>query len=204
MPPYEVFFQKVQALFSEMGNSRKGGIENNIKTGDMKYKVQMLLDEIKVKISTEMFRELMDAWYQPFAGELDIFEDTERTLTALKQRGLRLAAITNTAWSGELIEGDLKRFNIAHYFEKVFVSSDIGCRKPDPVVFERALRELGLDASECVFVGDRLIEDIQGAQQVRMMAILKGKNPKKVSAVIPDVEIINLYEIIEVLEKNNK
>ena len=197
MPPYEAFFQKVQTLFSDMGNSGKGGIKNDIKTGDMKDKVQTLLEEINVKISTEMFKKLIDAWYQPFAGELDIFEDTERTLTALKQKGFRLAAITNSAWSGELIVGDLERFNIAHFFEAVIVSSDIGYRKPDPVIFERTLRELGLDASECIFVGDRLIEDIQGAQQVGMMAVLKGKNHKKTAGVIPDAEIINLYEIIE-------
>ena len=204
MPPYEAFFQKVQTLFSDMGNSRKGGIKDDIKTGDMKDKVQTLLEEIKVKISAEMFKELIDTWYQPFAGELGIYEDTESTLKALRQKGFRLAAITNSAWSGELIEGDLERFNIAHFFETVIVSSDIGCRKPDPVIFERVLRELGLDASECIFVGDRLIEDIQGAQRIGMKAVLKGQNRQKTAGIIPDAEIINLYEIIEVLEKKNK
>ncbi len=204
MPPYGAFFQKVQTLFSEMGNSRKSGIKSDIKTGDMKDKVQTLLGEIKVEISVEIFKKLIDTWYRPFAGELDIYEDTESTLKDLRQKGFRLAAITNSAWSGELIEEDLNRFNIAHYFETVIVSSDFGYRKPDPVIFERALRELGLDASECIFVGDRLVEDIQGAQRVGMMAVLKGKNHKEIAGVIPDAEIINLYEIIEVLEKKNK
>jgi len=204
MPPYEAFFQKVQALFSDIGNSKKGDIKDGIKTGNMKDKVQTLLEEIKVKISAEMFKKLINAWYQPFAEEFGIYEDTERTLIALRHKGFRLATITNTAWSGELIEGDLERFNIAHFFETVNVSSEIGHRKPGPVIFERALRELGLDASECIFVGDRLIEDIQGAQQVGMMAVLKGKNHQKTAGIIPDAEIINLYEIIEVLEKEKQ
>jgi putative hydrolase of the HAD superfamily len=164
MPPYDDFFQKVQSLFSDLGNPKKGGIKDDIKTGDMKDKVQTLLEEINVKISAEMFKKLTNARYQLFAEEFGIYEDTERTLIALRHKGFRLAAVTNSAWSGELIEGDLERFGVARFFEAVFVSSDVGYRKPSPVIFERALRELDLDASECIFVGDRFIEDIQGAQ----------------------------------------
>ncbi|ODS31448.1 MAG: Phosphoglycolate phosphatase [Candidatus Scalindua rubra] len=200
MPPYEDFFQKVQSLFSDLGNSKKGGIKDDIKSGDMKNKVQTLLEEINVEISAEMFKKLINEWYQPFARELDIYEDSESTLKALRQKGFRLVAVTNTAWSGELIEGDLRRFGVASFFEAVIVSSDIGYRKPSPVIFERALRELGLDASECIFVGDSIIEDIQGAQQMGMRAILKGKNHHKVAGIIPDAEVVNLYEIIEFLE----
>ncbi|MFQ5965396.1 MAG: HAD family hydrolase [Candidatus Scalinduaceae bacterium] len=201
MPPYEAFFQKVQSLLSDIGNRKKGGIKGNIKSGNMKDKVQALLEEIKVKISAQMFKKLINAWYQPFAGELDVYEDAEQTLMALRQKGFRLAAITNSAWSGELIEGDLKRFGIARFFEAVFVSSDVGFRKPSHVIFERALKELGLDASECIFVGDSIIEDIQGAQRVGMTAVLKGRNHQKITGVTPDAEIVKLYEIVEFLEK---
>jgi putative hydrolase of the HAD superfamily len=201
MPPYDDFFQKVQSLFSDLGNPKKGGIKDDIKTGDMKDKVQTLLEEINVKISAEMFKKLTNARYQLFAEEFGIYEDTERTLIALRHKGFRLAAVTNSAWSGELIEGDLERFGVARFFEAVFVSSDVGYRKPSPVIFERALRELDLDASECIFVGDRFIEDMQGAQQTGMKAVLKGNNHQKIEGIIPDAEIIKLYEIIEYLEK---
>ena len=212
IPPYEIFFQKVQSLFSDLGNARKGDKTANIKSGNMKDKVQALLEDVKVEISAEMFKKLINAWYQPFAEEFGIYEDTERTLIALRHKGFRLAAVTNSAWSGELIEGDLERFGVARFFEAVFVSSDVGYRKPSPVIFERALRELGLDASECIFVGNSIIEDIQGAQQMGMKAVLKGGDHQKGSIykiepamrVIPDAEIVKLYEIIEFLDKETQ
>ena len=46
-----------------------------------------------------------------------------------------------------------------------------------------------------------IIEDIQGAQQTGMKAVLKGNNHQKIEGIIPDAEIIKLYEIIEFLDK---
>ncbi len=52
-----------------------------------------------------------------------------------------------------------------------------------------------------LFVGNSIIEDIQGAQQMGMMAVLKGENHQKTADIIPDAEIADLYEVIDFLEK---
>ena len=55
-------------------------------------------------------------------------------------------------------------------FDRVFLSTELGLRKPAPAIFERVLTELGCAPSEAVFTDDKL-ENVLGAQAVNMRAI---------------------------------
>jgi putative hydrolase of the HAD superfamily len=48
----------------------------------------------------------------------------------------------------------------------------VGTRKPDPAIFGDALSKLGVDAANTVFVGDRLLDDVGGAQAAGMRTVL--------------------------------
>ena len=48
-------------------------------------------------------------------------------------------------------------------FAHVVLSEEVGCQKPNPRIFEEALRLNGLQADEVVMVGDSWYSDIQGA-----------------------------------------
>lgn len=71
---------------------------------------------------------------------------------AREQRGLRVALLTNNVreweprWRAMLPADEL--------FETVVDSSRVGCRKPDPRIYEIALARLGLPAQACAFVDD--------------------------------------------------
>lgn len=55
-------------------------------------------------------------------------------------------------------------------FDRVFLSTELGLRKPAPAIFERVLTELGCESSEAVFTDDKL-ENVLGAHAVHMRAI---------------------------------
>jgi putative hydrolase of the HAD superfamily len=48
-------------------------------------------------------------------------------------------------------------------FSHIVLSEEVGCQKPNPRIFEEALRLNGLSAVEVVMVGDSWYSDIQGA-----------------------------------------
>jgi len=50
-------------------------------------------------------------------------------------------------------------------------SSEVGFRKPDPRIFERALEALGVAPENALFVGDRLYEDVRGAGELGMTTV---------------------------------
>ena len=48
-------------------------------------------------------------------------------------------------------------------FAHIVLSEEVGCQKPNPRIFEEALRMNGLQAEEVVMIGDSWSSDIQGA-----------------------------------------
>ena len=88
---------------------------------------------------------------QTFFGELyshfakaecwHVYEDVIPTLTALRQQGIRLAVISN--WDDRL-RPLLKSLELAHWFEVIHVSAEIGAHKPDARIFQTAAESLGI------------------------------------------------------------
>ncbi len=109
-----------------------------------------------------------------FAGEfmkrvrLDPF--TVPVLTLLRAK-YRMAIVSNFAIPEAemkmLCESDLDKF-----FDAVIVSGAINKRKPSPIIFKRALHQLGTDPSDAVFVGDTPYADIWGAKEAGMRTVL--------------------------------
>jgi len=67
----------------------------------------------------------------------------------------------------------LAALGLAALFTTVVLSDEYGRahRKPDPLPFERALADLGLDAADAVFVGDRPGKDVAGPAAIGLPAI---------------------------------
>lgn len=68
----------------------------------------------------------------------------------------------------ELQSRKMQSADIAHYFDGVILSDDIGVNKPHPAIFEHALRVAGVTADKALMIGDNFEVDIKGAQQVGM------------------------------------
>jgi putative hydrolase of the HAD superfamily len=65
----------------------------------------------------------------------------------------------------------LRRHRLGRYFRAVVVSGDVGVKKPDPRVFDPALRETGLRPSEVVYVGDTE-DDVAAARAAGIAPVL--------------------------------
>jgi len=56
------------------------------------------------------------------------------------------------------------------YFNQIFVSSDIGCRKPDPGAYLLVAEKLNVDPQNIVFFDD-LATNVEGARNLGMQAV---------------------------------
>jgi putative hydrolase of the HAD superfamily len=81
----------------------------------------------------------------------------------LESCGIKTGILSNVSFSGSVLMEDLAKHHLAHRFSFLVASSDYGIRKPNPRIFEVAIKKMGFPASEIWFVGDRLDNDIQGA-----------------------------------------
>jgi putative hydrolase of the HAD superfamily len=100
---------------------------------------------------------------------LRLFEDTIDCLDWLAAAGVRLAAVTNASGAHQRVK--LADLGIAGYFETVVVAGEVGCAKPDPVIFHTACARLGVLPDETVHVGDRLACDARGAHDAGLHGV---------------------------------
>ena len=79
----------------------------------------------------------------------------------------------------------------------VVTSADVGAAKPDPAVFEAALRAVGADPGSSLHVGDSLENDVAGARAAGVRAVLIARGG---AAAAPGVETIrSLSELSSLL-----
>jgi putative hydrolase of the HAD superfamily len=123
------------------------------------------------------------------------------TLTALRERGLKLAAVSNTIQPGRFLTTNMARWGLQHLFDARIYSSDVGYAKPHPRIFQVALEALGVAADNAAYVGDRLLPDVGGAHAVGMKAILIEVDHRAEAhpTIVPDARIKELPELLDVL-----
>jgi putative hydrolase of the HAD superfamily len=90
----------------------------------------------------------------------------------LRADGLRIGVLSNTVWPREWHETFFRRDSVLDLIDGAVYTSEIEWTKPSPHAFGAAMDAVGVtDPRECVFVGDRLFDDIWGAAQVGMRTI---------------------------------
>lgn len=64
-------------------------------------------------------------------------------------------------------------------FSHIVLSEEVGCQKPNPRIYEEALRMNGVSAAEAVMIGDSWNSDIQGAINagIDQIWVRKSKDP---------------------------
>jgi HAD superfamily hydrolase (TIGR01509 family) len=92
----------------------------------------------------------------------------QELLAELRDAGFSMHALSNYPEWYRLIE---ERLGLSRYIAWSFVSCDTGVRKPDPQAFLVAVRTLGVDPGDCIFVDDRE-GNCRAARSVGMDAIL--------------------------------
>lgn len=99
--------------------------------------------------------------------------------------------------------GRLKSADISRYFEKIFVSEELGANKPDKEYFDRCAAMIpGFDPGKAVMVGDSLTSDIQGGIHAGMRTVwINPRHRKPLPHITPDYEIEGIYQLEQLLEK---
>ena len=140
----------------------------------------------------DYFAELFDYFAEPNAWSL--FPEVLDTLAALKQRGVTLAVISN--FDSRLLR-ILDGLGIGPWFADVFVSSRVGYAKPDRRIFDVALSRHGLLAEHAIHVGDSEANDLHGARNAGLKALLIDRKPTSGMSID---RLISLRQIVAHLD----
>ena len=86
-------------------------------------------------------------------------------LVRLKEQGVKIGLISN-CFSEESIV--IRESVLFPYFDAVYLSYEQGVKKPDPEIFLRCVKELGVAAEECIFIGDGGSHELEASGSLGM------------------------------------
>lgn len=137
-------------------------------------------------------------------------EDVWPTFTGLRERGIKVGVLSNTIWSRRYHDGIFARDGVLHLIDGSVYSSEIAHAKPHPEAFRAAMAAVGAtDPGACVYVGDRVFEDVHGAQQAGMRAIWVPHsdipaNQQVPVEVTPDGVAHRLLDVLDIVDALTK
>lgn len=91
-----------------------------------------------------------------------LYPHVPEALAELRQKGFRLWLLSNAQHVFTAYE--IRYLGLEDAFDKIYISSDYQCRKPDVRFFRALLEEQGLDPETCLMIGNDLHTDIGGAK----------------------------------------
>ncbi len=158
---------------------------------------QRLMEDFLINGIT--WQELLQDYLHNFKFSCIPFEYLDDMLNELKDNDLTLGIITNG--HGKFQMDNIKYLGIVKYFETILISEWEGIKKPNPLIFKRAARRLGVIPNQCLFVGDHPENDVKAAKNVGMKSI--WKRDEQLLEVEADFIIGNLLEIPLIIEQIN-
>ncbi len=118
-------------------------------------------------------------------------DDAHHLLAYLHQTGYILGTVSNRHHP---YDHHLETLGLRHYFHFTLASGEIQAFKPDPAVFEEALRRANTSPAETIYIGDNYFADVIGARRVGLQAILYDPN-----GIFPEADCPTITSFDQVL-----
>jgi putative hydrolase of the HAD superfamily len=165
--------------------------------------VRQLLGDFGVEVDEEELKHFLEAEHAAWEPARLLAAHTHALLEALRARGLKLGLVSNAFDPGWLLHRDLEQMGLGERLDFAVFSSEVGKRKPHPEIFERALSELGVEAGDAVFVGDRLYEDVRGAGELGMTTVqaLWFRADEHPEGGEPDFQAFTQMDVLNVVDR---
>jgi len=97
------------------------------------------------------------------------------SVRSIHRRGVKTALLSNS-WGLHYYPHDL----LGELFDEIFISAQVGMRKPDADIYHHAAAGLGLEPSGCVFVDDFAV-NVEAAEAVGMRGVLHEHPPRTIA-----------------------
>lgn len=129
---------------------------------------QMVVEELKKPLFPHV-QAMCEAYWNTFFENMIPEEGIHDVLRALRLYGVEVAVGTNmTTW---VQYEKLKRLNLGMYIDQMITSEEAEAEKPYPEFYDYMLKHLGRQKEECLFIGDSIKHDYEGAKNYGMPAL---------------------------------
>lgn len=165
-------------------------------------RVAQVMRDLDARTETSVIRDVALLEYQLQTEHAYLFDDVVEVLSYLRNRRVKLGLVTNAPSYMRCVPGIL---GIEQYFDTVVFSFELRVLKPHPHIYLAACNDLGVEPSECVFIGDGNDRELDGAHGLGMISVIVGQGRSEILSGEQsqgyDFRIGKINELKEMLEK---
>jgi len=160
------------------------------------------LDRTVGEVNNKYLAAAIVAYRRAREANLLLYPNVNHTLVELMKAGIKLAVVSDApsreAWMR------IYYLNLHHHFDFVLTFDDTNARKPSPIPFQMALKELKTEPSETLMVGDWPERDVAGANNIGIRTIFAryGDSFGTIDSGA-DWDINDVYEIVGIVNELN-
>lgn len=192
-PPFESFWEVYHSCNDDLWEQyRKGGITRE-RLNELRFSWPLSLMGVN---SVELSKRVNEVFYKYFLPLTGVVPGAYELLDYLSEK-YRLAVVSNGTKSSQIVK--MKNFHFEDYFEKVYLSDDIGFPKPDVRIFQYVLNDMGVKPEEALMIGDDFESDIIGAVNAGIEQVWLNSQPGQSHSIEPSLTISSLTELIGLL-----
>ncbi|GMU91220.1 MAG: hypothetical protein AMXMBFR4_02780 [Candidatus Hydrogenedentota bacterium] len=149
----------------------------------------------------------LEKWYRVLARweVRPLYSFVHDALHRVAQMGFRIGLVSNTLMVSDYHRQLFRDGGILDLFECMVFSAEFGMNKPDPSIFNHALKHMRVEPARAWYVGDKPHRDVCGAHSVGMTAALVDSiyehRTNDGPEFVPDLRIRDLRELPPMLER---
>jgi len=146
--------------------------------------IKYVSNTLKVSISDENIRKCVQIRQENTRKALIPKKGAIYILKNLRGLGYKTGLITNCSAEVPYL---WKTTEFSQVFDVTIFSASVGMKKPDPQIYKLTCEQLGVKPNECLFIGDGDSNELSGASQFGMHAVM-----------IRDPNELDPYHLVEV------
>ncbi|MDW7733043.1 MAG: HAD family hydrolase [Methanolobus sp.] len=158
--------------------------------------------------SESSFLECCNIYEKEKIRSVELYPGVRNTIMELRSMDIMLGILTDAEMKNA--KARLEKVGLYDCFDSHFTFDITGWKKPSHRAFMHALRSMGLQPHETLFVGDSLRRDIMPSKQLGMVAayaVYGDRNPQKDRELIeerPDHVLNAFSDIIDLIRRGRK
>ena len=146
--------------------------------------IRYICNKLKLSVSDENIKKCEQFRLKNTRINLRLKNGALDILKRLRELRYKIGLITNCSAEVPLL---WKKTEFSHFFDVTIFSSSVGMKKPHNQIYSLACEQLGVEPNDCLYIGDGDSNELMGASQFGMDAVL-----------IRDPNEINPYHLVEV------
>ena len=146
-------------------------VKNRLTEGAAQHNRMLFLQTALEIIGKNPFHyaiEMYETYWGTFLKNMTLYDGALEFLQILKAEGFKIAICTDM--TAHIQYRKIKQLGISNLIDVIVTSEEVGVEKPSPLIFERVLEKLKVDASEAAYFGDSFMKDIEGSANCGMKA----------------------------------